>query len=454
MGQLLSSAPPSEVGKRQFEAEVRKSSTFGRISIHRGSIDSTFEMSDNVRPLARIVKSRCFMLTFACLIVFSTLLIGLETQLLASPSYQGSGGELLNILSAANYMLTFLFTAELVARLYTYRANFFVKERVWNCFDMIIVILALVEVALDLWVHVFAGSEANVFDNGGTAKLLRLFRLTRLLRLIRTFRQLKPLRMLVHSIFFASRSVFWALLLLTMIAYSFGIILTQAVIEHTGGGTRVADEDLVFYFGSLHRSMLSLWMAVSGGINWVELTEPLERTGNSALTLLFLAYITFVYFFVLNVVTGVFCQNAIEGAQQDLDLTIEAQLKDRQVYVERLGRLLKEMRMDEGTGLTAAELQFQLSRPKVQSWFKALDIDTKQTWKLFKILDSNGSGVVSSEQFVEGCMILKGYATRVDVESLKWEIRDANIRSGLTAGRLAELDESIKELRAHLDSER
>lgn len=119
--------------------------------------------------------------------------------------------------------------------------------------------------------------------------------------------------------------------------------------------------------------------------------------------------------------TGVFCQGAIEGAQADLDITIEGQLKDKQVYVDRLKLLLKEMRQDDTqSGLTAAELEFQLSRPKVQSWFKALDIDSKHAWKLFRILDSDHSGNISSEKFVEGCLHLKGMATRVDVESLKF----------------------------------
>ena len=57
---------------------------------------------------------------------------------------------------------------------------------------------------------------------------------------------------------------------------------------------------------------------------------------------------------------------------------------------------------------------------------QALDIDVKQTWKLFKVLDSANSGVISLQDFVEGCLQMKGSATRVDVESLKWEIRAAN----------------------------
>jgi hypothetical protein len=245
--------------------------------------------------------------------------------------------------------------------------------------------------------------------------------------------------LLLHSLYCAGKSVFWALLLLFIIVYSFGVILTQAVTEHTEGGTRVEDDKLVSYYGNLYRSMLSLWWAVSGGISWYELTVPLEGTGNSLWVTLFLVYIAFVYFFILNVVTGVFCQNAIEGAQQDLELTIESQLREKQVYADRLRMLFEEMNEssnDMSEGLTAAEIHFQLAKPKVQSWFKALDIDANQAWKLFKILDAEKSGRVSLEDFVEGCLKLRGPATRVDVESMMWDVRGAYNRAEHAAGML------------------
>ncbi|CAK0807144.1 unnamed protein product, partial [Prorocentrum cordatum] len=403
--------------------------------------DSTASATIDTRPLVWFVKSRYFSMLFACLIIWSIVLVGIETQVLSSASYKGSGSEqVLDALSAANYILTLLFTVEMVARIYAYRLEFFVEERLWNFFDLVILVLAIIEVALELSVLAFSGHRAGFFENGGTAKLLRLFRLTRLLRLVRTFRQLKPLRMLVHSIACAGKSVFWALMLLFMIVYSFAIVLTQAVTEHTAGGEQIEDEDLVSYFGDLFRSMLSLWMAVSGGISWNELTAPLERTDNPMWMILFLLYVVFVYFFILNVVTGVFVQNAFEGAQQDLDLTIEAQLRDKHMYADRLKLLFREMHRDPeaiSTGLTAAELQNQLIKPKVQSWFKALDIDAKQTWKLFKILDADRTGRVSLEDFVHGCLQLRGPATRVDVESLKWEIRGANSRAEQTADKFA-----------------
>ncbi|CAK0861337.1 unnamed protein product [Prorocentrum cordatum] len=183
--------------------------------------------------------------------------------------------------------------------------------------------------------------------------------------------------MLVHSIVFAGRTVFWALVLLLMIVYAFGVVLTLAVMEHTDGGKRIDDEALIAYYGDLYRSMLSLWMAVSGGISWIEVALPLQRIGSPVWMVVFLLYVIFVYVFVLNVVTGVFCQSAFEGAQQDLDLTIEAQLKEKQTYVDRLKMLFQEMHCDpnyqsESSGLTAAELHAQLARPKVKAWFKAL----------------------------------------------------------------------------------
>ncbi|CAK0807388.1 unnamed protein product [Prorocentrum cordatum] len=264
---------PSLKEQRRFNAAVRQSRGAMRISLP--------EPEDGF--IAQLVKGRGFSIGIACLIIFSTVLIGIETQVLSSLSSHGSSSDQwMSALSATNYALTVLFTVEMVARLYVFRLDFFVYERVHGGgFDVIILLLALVEVVLAFSVYALSGTTDELFDSGGSAKVLRLFRLTRLLRLVRTFRQLKPLRLLLHSLYCAGKSVFWALLLLFIIVYSFGVILTQAVTVHTEGGTRVDDPNLTQYYGTLSRSMLSLWWAVSGGISWNELTEPLVGTGSS-----------------------------------------------------------------------------------------------------------------------------------------------------------------------------
>ncbi|CAK0885313.1 unnamed protein product [Prorocentrum cordatum] len=222
----------SAQGLKTFNKAVRKS-----LATSLAKSSDALASQEDRRPLTLFVTSRYFSLASASLIIMSTLLLGIETQVLSSLSYKGAGSEqLLNGLLAVNYALTSIFAVEVAMRIYVLRSGFFLKERVWNCFDVAILLLALVEIALDIGVRMFSGGGRNPFDNGGMAKMLRLFRLTRLLRLIRTFRQLKPLRMLVHSIIFAGRSVLWALLLLVMIIYVFAVILTQSVTERTYGG--------------------------------------------------------------------------------------------------------------------------------------------------------------------------------------------------------------------------
>ena len=57
-----------------------------------------------------------------------------------------------------------------------------------------------------------------------------------------------------------------------------------------------------------------------------------------------------------------------------MELTIEAQLKEKMVYADRLKMLFEEMNESSdglGEGLTPAQIDYQLAQPKVQSWFKA-----------------------------------------------------------------------------------
>ncbi|CAK0906234.1 unnamed protein product [Prorocentrum cordatum] len=59
----------------------------------------------------------------------------------------------------------------------------------------------------------------------------------------------------------------------------------------------------------------------------------------------------------------------------------------------------------------------------LQSWFKALEIDANQAWKLCNILDAEKSGRISLEDFVDWCLRLRGPAARVDAEALMWDVR-------------------------------
>merc|ERR1712048_130065 len=98
---------------------------------------------------------------------------------------------------------------------------------------------------------------------------------------------------------------------LAMITYVFGILFTQAVLDNSGV---LIDGGRFDLWCSLKVSTLTLFKCISGGLSWHEASEPLLRI-SPLLELLFAIYISFTYFAVLNVVTGVFCSSAIETAQ-------------------------------------------------------------------------------------------------------------------------------------------
>ena len=140
-------------------------------------------------------------------------------------------------------------------------------------------------------------------------RIIRVTRIAKTVRLLHIFRFILALRMLVTSIINTLKSLLWALILLILIIYVFAVLFAQAVASYLADGSvsDLEEQTLVRYYGSLWTTMLHLFMSISGGISWVELISPLEKI-SIAWVFLFLFFISFTYFAVLNVVTAVFCR--------------------------------------------------------------------------------------------------------------------------------------------------
>merc|ERR1719150_2214339 len=122
------------------------------------------------------------------------------------------------------------------------------------------------------------------------------------------------------SIVSTLRTLVWAMILLLMIIYVFGILFAQAVRDHLSENEDGADEEtvaaLLEYWGGLATAMFTLFKTISNGLSWHDAVEPLHGI-HWTLAGLFTIFITFTYFAVLNVLTAVFCQSAIDSAQLD-----------------------------------------------------------------------------------------------------------------------------------------
>merc|ERR1719433_2183196 len=118
---------------------------------------------------------------------------------------------------------------------------------------------------------------------------------------------------MIYSILGCMKSLLWATLILGMTFYVFSITFVGGVIANLDKTELWSDADtegLRENFGTLGASTLTLYMAMAGGRSWGEYYYFLEPIPVQY-RLLFLAFLAFTIFAVLNIVTGVFVDSAI-----------------------------------------------------------------------------------------------------------------------------------------------
>merc|ERR1719195_2325376 len=95
----------------------------------------------------------------------------------------------------------------------------------------------------------------------------------------------------------------------------------------------------------------------------------------------------------------------------------------REKYISEMRELFIEMDRDSSGTVSLDEIQSYLQDPRVQSYFQALGLDPNDTERLFKLIDHDDSGDVDVDEFLEGCLRLKGQARSVDVISLMHDLK-------------------------------
>lgn len=349
------------------------------------------------------------------------------------------------VVTLINHALTLGFTGELLLRIYAFGRAFVCSEDwQWNFLDVIIVSASLIELLLDTvaWTTIDTG-EAR-FGDLSIIKAMRVVRILRLVRVFRVVRFFRSLRVLISSIIHTLRSVIWALTLLTLIMYTFAILFTYCYTDfvHNNPNNLEDADRLRRYFGSVPLSILNLFAAISDGISWTLMSAPLYDAGWLWLSL-FVSYIALATFAVLNVVTGVFCQNAIESASLDQEMVIEAQLKSKKMYTDQVRTLFHLMDEDQSGELSAHAFEEHINEPQVAAYFRALDMDLNNAWKLFTLLDPDNSGTIDLTEFVEGCLKLRGPATRLDIEMVLSVARNTAKRQNQLVGKLESLERRV-----------
>eukprot|EP00746_Dinoflagellata_sp_MGD_P140375 gnl/MRDRNA2_/MRDRNA2_73634_c0_seq2.p1 gnl/MRDRNA2_/MRDRNA2_73634_c0~~gnl/MRDRNA2_/MRDRNA2_73634_c0_seq2.p1 ORF type:complete len:338 (+),score=70.41 gnl/MRDRNA2_/MRDRNA2_73634_c0_seq2:218-1231(+) len=266
------------------------------------------------------------------------------------------------------------------------------------------------------------------FINISFLRILRALRLVRIMKTIRVVRFFGELRVMVYSIVECLSSLASAMALLTLVTYVFAVYITQHVANFFADDRdQTLDDDTLDFlfskFGTLGKTMLSLFEGVTGGISWGELSGALMSISREPwlMAVFFCSFVGFTSIALMNIVTGIFVDNAIKASLQDKDMVIRNELAQEDSYMNDVMRMFREADADNSGQITWDELNSYLQNPRVKAYFDSLELHHSTAKSLFKLLDTDGDGSVNRDEFVLGCTRLKGGARSVDVATLMYE---------------------------------
>merc|ERR1712226_13428 len=216
--------------------------------------------------------------------------------------------------------------------------------------------------------------------------------------------------MMIYSIMGCAKNLGWVLIVLLMTFYIFGVFSTSAVTDSVDTLQRRLDPgnaELLLWFGTVDKSLLSLFMSMSGGNDWSQYYDALAQLG-MPYTGAFLLFIGFTIFAVVNIVTGVFVEATTQSNLKDRDVIVHEELQEKKEYLQNMAELFEEMD-DDGKGtISMQEFDDKLQDERVIAYFSSLKLDVSDARILFQLLDLNHSGELSIDEFLDGIYKLQG----------------------------------------------
>jgi len=318
----------------------------------------------------------------------------------------------------AEVVFTTLYVVELILKFSVHRIYlFFNEDRWWNIFDVIIVGVGIVEIAL--------GGTSDTGVNPQFVRIMRIFRMVKILRIVRAVQFVKELRVILNCIFGSFHSLMWSIILLGGISMLFAVFLVQLLTSALADGQLAATqiEGIHEQFSTVQQASLTLFKSISGGEDWGPIFDLISSCGVIP-SVCFLVYMAFIWLSVTNIITAVFVDKALQNAKPDAE---DALLSQHKVDLERMSELqmlFRSMDTDNSGTLTLGELKNSCKDDRIMSFFEMMNLDIKSVEAFFKLLTQvSHSDVVDMESFVTGCLKMRGYATNADVYMILFQSR-------------------------------
>eukprot|EP00927_Polykrikos_kofoidii_P087148 TRINITY_DN9967_c1_g4_i1.p1 TRINITY_DN9967_c1_g4~~TRINITY_DN9967_c1_g4_i1.p1 ORF type:complete len:1068 (-),score=182.95 TRINITY_DN9967_c1_g4_i1:49-2856(-) len=203
------------------------------------------------------------------------------------------------IFQIAENLFCAFFSAEWLIRFTSFRRKLDSLRDGWFVFDMMMCVLMVVETWLFTIFVLVSGGGAPKVAGGAIARIARLMRLSRMCRMAKILRAMPELFVMLKGLRAAGRSVFFTLLLLTVIIFIFGIAFTQLAKE-----TVLADAEFATVLDTSHFLLVHGTLLLSTDARALRIGEY----GGWELETLFFVFILVAAVLLMNMLIGVLCE--------------------------------------------------------------------------------------------------------------------------------------------------
>lgn len=392
---------------------------------HEHSVADLALAKKRAGTIKRIVTSSYFEFLCAFIIGLNAVHIALSTELAMDYAINNVGqGSWVpsEFISMSGLFFNVFYLIELVMKLLVFRLKFFTGEDSgWNIFDFALVCSGVLNLIMD---EMLSGASIDL----KWLRLLRLLKMMKMLRVVRVMHMFTELRLMVSAIKSSGGTLLWLIVLLGITFFIFGMCFLQGLTAFLNEATSdsMSEEqfkDIQDNWSTVDVTMLTLFASITGGRPWMATVEPLALAG-SLYHSLFLLYMAFSLFAISNVVTGIFVDACLKLATSDYDSLVQEVIERDKLNSNRLKEIFLGMDENGDGTFTYSELCDKLGDPKVRAFFTAFQVEADDAKRVYKMIDRGHDHGVSVDDFLHGCIKLKGTAKSIDMFCLMKETTD------------------------------
>lgn len=467
---LGTAGSPEERRGRRLSVEREYDKTLSRYRSRSHEITSRFSDSlDSFRESAakrrlncnlfqQVVNTKRFNFVVFTLIVANAALIGYEAHINMLESLEQFNGhrhgnfensyERPSWLAVADVIFNIGFILELGFRLLAHEGHFCIaQEWRWNMFDAFMVGSSMVEIVL------------LISFNVGYIRVLRVLRVARSFRMIHLlkFTHLRNLRLMLRAVIGSAIPLLWAGVILMIVMFLFGVIFLNGIAQFVvdaDSTTDALDVDLVVvFFCDLPQTLLTLFMSITGGVSWWDVIQLLINVW-PGYAFIFVVYIMVTVLAALNIITGIFVNDAVQMARMDHEWKVQRDMEENKFHLEKLKELFMEIDTSSTGTISLQEFTTQMEREEVRFLFSVIGLDVSDAVAFFKLLDVDGSVSLEIDEFVMGCMRFRNNPSNVNIECSILETKQLMVKSIHRQKRVEEkfvsLEKGVEDICANL----